>query len=251
MYGEPDTGRIQALESALARAQAASLAKDSFLTSMSHELRDPLNAVLGFAHLLVRDALPPQSQAHVEHILKCGTHLVRLVEDIHDIARIETGSVTLSPEPVAVGAVVNEVVQMLAGPSERANVHIDVVAALATAPLAFVDRVRYAQILLNLGSNAVKYNRRGGAVTFALAAPSSATLRVCVIDTGVGIPIDKQASVFGAFERAGQESGSVPGTGLGLTLAKRLAELMGGAIGFESIPAQGSTFWVDAPRYTG
>jgi signal transduction histidine kinase len=245
--GEHASG-IEALEAALARAQTASVAKDEFLSMMSHELRDPLNAVLGFAQLLVRDALSARTRAHAEHILVCGEHLLHLVEDIQDLARIEAGAIRLASEPVAVGSVVNEVLEMLAEPAAHADVRVEVASPLAAMPVVVVDRARYVQILLNLGSNAVKYNHRGGTVTFAVSTPKEQTSRVCVTDTGVGIPVDRHARLFRPFERAGQEIGAIPGTGLGLTIAKRLAELMHGTIGFNSVPSQGSAFWVDAPR---
>jgi PAS domain S-box-containing protein len=231
-------------------AEAASAAKSEFLSSMSHELRTPLNAVLGFAQLLERDRKEPLSDRQRErarHIQRGGEHLLRLIDDVLDLSNIEAGRVSVSPEPVRVSDVLDEARLTLEPLAARTGVHLEVVAGPETLPTVSADRTRFAQIVMNFGSNAIKYNRPGGSVTLVASIASLTTLRVTVTDTGVGIPLDKQDKLFQPFQRAGQEAGPIEGTGIGLVISKRLAELMGGGVGFRSTPGVGSEFWVDLP----
>jgi signal transduction histidine kinase/CheY-like chemotaxis protein len=233
-------------------AEAASAAKSEFLSSMSHELRTPLNAILGFAQLLVRDQREPLSARHkqrVEHILKGGEHLLRLINDILDLSRIEAGGISISTEPVSVADVLDEVVRTLQPLAARQNVVVEMTPLPAGLPLVSADRTRLIQIVMNLGSNAVKYNRPSGAVRFEVSAPDETQVRILVQDTGIGIPRDKQSSIFQPFQRAGQETGPIEGTGIGLVITKRLAELMRGDLHFESEPGSGSRFWVTLPAH--
>lgn len=245
-----DERLAEELRHARASAEAASRAKTEFLSSMSHELRTPLNAILGFAQLLQRDSKEPLSQRHrarVDQILQGGEHLLRLIDDVLNLARIEAGRISITPEPVDVQHVLREVNETLAPLASRQGVELRLEIAARDWPLVWVDRTRFAQILLNFGSNAIKYNRPNGSVTFNVAAASAARLRIKVADTGLGIPLEKQPLIFQPFQRAGQETGPIEGTGIGLVITRRLAELMGGAVGFTSVPGQGSTFWVDVP----
>jgi PAS domain S-box-containing protein len=238
------------LRDAQATAEAASAAKSDFLSSMSHELRTPLNAILGFAQLLERDRKEPLSGRQKErarHILRGGEHLLRLIDDILDLSHIEAGRVAVSPEPVSVLEILDEARLTLEPLAARTGVRLEVVAGAEAFPTVNADRTRFAQIVMNFGSNAIKYNRPGGSVTLVASAVSPATLRVTVTDTGVGIPLDKQDKLFQPFQRAGQEAGPIEGTGIGLVISKRLAELMGGGVGFRSSPGIGSEFWVDLP----
>jgi len=249
-----DEQQAEELRQARAAAEAGSAAKSDFLSSMSHELRTPLNAILGFAQLLRRDKKEPLSQRHREradHILKGGEHLLRLIDDILDLSRIEAGGVSISPEPVDVDNVLEEVVATLQPAAARADVTLSVAprpTSLAVSEVS-TDRTRFVQILMNYGSNAIKYNRPGGTVTFEVTVPSDTHVRVTVADTGMGIPFDKQDKVFLPFQRAGQETGPIEGTGIGLAITKRLAELLDGSVGFHSVAGQGSTFWVEMPMH--
>jgi PAS domain S-box-containing protein len=238
------------LKSARASADAASAAKSEFLSSMSHELRTPLNAILGFAQLLGRDKREPLSDRHkarVGQILRGGEHLLRLIDDILDLSHIEAGRVSISTEPVDVVEILDELRATLEPTAARADVRVTVLPTPTEARRVRADRTRFAQIVTNFGTNAIKYNRPSGTVTVSARLNDERTLRVAVSDTGMGIPVDKQGKLFQPFQRAGQETGAIEGTGIGLVIAKRLAELMGGHVGFRSAPGSGSEFWVDLP----
>ncbi len=242
-----DILRAEELSRARQQAEAASAAKSEFLASMSHELRTPLNAILGFAQLLQRDRKQPLSDRQLDrlgHVLSGGEHLLRLIDEVLDLARIEAGRVAISNEPVRVDEMVAEVLTTLEPMAQRAGV--DLVSEIAGVPEVIADRTRLAQILMNYGSNAIKYNRPGGHVVFRSARVHS-HVRLTVVDDGMGIPTDKRDRIFEPFQRAGQETGPIEGTGIGLSISKRLAELMQGSVGFASEEGKGSQFWVDVP----
>jgi PAS domain S-box-containing protein len=246
-----DVDHEEALRRAQELAEAASSAKTEFLASMSHELRTPLNAILGFAQLLQRDRKSPLSDRHrerIEHVLKGGEHLLRLIDEILDLSRIEAGRVSVSLEPVELTEVLAEVKSTLDPMAERAGVTIAIAPLPPELPRIVADRTRFKQILMNYGSNSIKYGRRRGTATFR-AAPEGATVRIALADDGMGIPEDKQDRIFQPFHRAGQETGSIEGTGIGLAITKQLAELMAGSVGFCSTEGQGSEFWIDMPVY--
>jgi signal transduction histidine kinase/CheY-like chemotaxis protein len=245
-----DVRLAEELREARAAADAANAAKSEFLSSMSHELRTPMNAILGFAQLLQRDKKEPLSIRHkdrVDQILKGGEHLLRLIDDILDLSRIEAGGVSISTEPVGVIEVLGEVRTTLESLAARQGIRVELNAVPADLPMISVDRTRFAQILMNFGSNAIKYNRPSGKVTFSVSTPTPERLRVTVSDTGLGIPAERQDKLFQPFQRAGQETGPIEGTGIGLVITKRLAQLMHGEVGFRSVSGEGSEFWVDMP----
>ncbi len=244
-----DVMREEELHRAREAADAANAAKSEFLASMSHELRTPLNAVIGFTQLLQRDRKEPLSERQQErlaHVRRGGEHLLKLIDEVLDLSRIEAGRVTISPEPVELSDVLAEVRSSLEPVAERAGITL-VVEPAELKPVR-ADRTRLAQILMNFGSNAIKYGREGGTAVFRVQQ-HGAMVRLTVIDDGIGIPETHRARIFEPFQRAGQEAGPIEGTGIGLTICKRLAELMNGAVGFDSVEGKGSQFWVDVPLF--
>ncbi|MBN8616897.1 MAG: PAS domain S-box protein [Deltaproteobacteria bacterium] len=244
-----DVRRQQELEVAKQQAEDANAAKTEFLRSMSHELRTPLNAVLGFTQLIQRDAsVGERPRRLVEHVRKGGEHLLRLIDDVLDLARVEAGAVPLSVEPVAVDEVLEEARTTLASVAEGRRVTVSIEPA-AERWVVLADRTRLAQIVLNFGSNAIKYGKDGGRAILR-STLSGRALRVSVLDDGPGIAAERQDRLFQAFYRAGQETGPVEGTGIGLALSRRLADMMGGSVGFESRAGHGAEFWVELPLVT-
>jgi PAS domain S-box-containing protein len=233
-----------------AEAVLANGAKSEFLSRMSHELRTPLNAILGFAQLLEMGAPTPRQRQHVAQILKGGRHLLELIDEVLDLARIEAGQVALLPEPLPVRRLFAEVVDLIRPLAERRGVRL---AEPAGGPDVYVlaDDRRLRQVLLNLVSNAVKYNREQGGVSLAVEELPAGRVRLLVRDTGPGLTPEQQQRLFNAFDRLGAEATGVEGTGLGLVVSKRLTEAMGGALGVVSTTGTGSTFFVELPAAPG
>jgi len=241
-----DQRRAQtAIRVAQEEAERANRAKSEFLSRMSHDLRTPLNAVLGFAQLLAADSLTDSQRECTQQILKGGRHLLDLINEVLDISRIESGRLSLSPEPVDVVDIVQHSVDLVRPLAAQRQIELIVDSQTMAGQSVLADRQRLNQILLNLLSNAVKYNRDGGRVTIEFARPSPDHIRINVTDAGAGIPPDKLRLLFRPFERLGAETTGVEGTGLGLTLSRGLAEAMGGSLDVTSVVDRGSTFWVE------
>lgn len=235
----------EAVQAARVEAERANRAKSEFLSRMSHDLRTPLNAVLGFAQLLAGDSLSEAQRECVQQILKGGSHLLDLINEVLDIARIEAGRLTLSPEPVRVRDIVRHAADLIAPLAAARQIELVIDDDMLFDGAVLADRQRLNQVLLNLLSNAVKYNRPGGRVVLTIEEQPKGRVRILVSDTGAGIPADKLALLFRPFERLGAESTGIEGTGLGLTLARGLAEAMGGSVGVRSEIDRGSTFWLE------
>ncbi len=234
------------LEGARAIADKANLAKSDFLSSMSHELRTPLSAILGFAQLIESGSPQPSvaQKRSVEQILKAGWYLLDLINEILDLALIESGKLSLSMEPASLAKVMLECQSMIEPQAHKRG--ISVTFPQFKGP-CFVkaDRTRLKQVLINLLSNAIKYNKIDGKVVVDCIETAQQQVRVSVRDVGVGLPPEKLAQLFQPFNRLGQEAYDEQGTGIGLVMSKRLVELMGGAIGVESVVGEGSVFWID------
>ncbi len=237
----------QELEAAVDEAERASTAKSEFLSRMSHELRTPLNSVLGFAQLLGMEDLDDQQEEAVGHILRAGQHLLNLIDEVLDIARIESGRVDIAVEPVEMTDVVGDAVDLSRPLAEKRGVALEVdLQGCPPTPFVSADRQRLLQVLLNLLSNAVKYNHPLGRVVVSVSVEDGRGL-ITVADTGPGIAPEDAHRVFQPFDRLGAERSGVEGTGVGLALAKHLVEQMGGLITLESEPGAGATFTVSLP----
>jgi PAS domain S-box-containing protein len=236
----------QILTEAKRAAEKANLAKSEFLSSMSHELRSPLNAILGFAQLMDSDATPatPSQKASIDEILRAGWYLLELINEILDLAQIESGKLSLSPEPTSLAEVTLECQAMIEPQAQNRGIHMTFPAFEVPCFVA-VDRTRLKQVIINLLSNAIKYNKAGGTVVVDLAGSTVERVRLNVRDTGAGLPAEKLAQLFQPFNRLGQEHGAEQGTGIGLVMSKRLIELMGGVLGVESSVGVGSVFWCE------
>jgi len=241
--------RTQALLAATAEAERANGAKSDFLSRMSHELRTPMNAILGFAQVLeMEEGFNADQRDCVHHILKGGNHLLVLINEVLDISSIDAGKMTISTEPVSLKDIVEASAGLLQPLAAERNIRLLVMPEEAEPQHVLADRQRLKQVLLNLLANAIKYNRPGGDVMIrwaAAAGSDGAAIRLSIADSGPGISEDKLARLFSPFDRLGAEQTRVEGTGLGLMLAKRMVEYMGGMIGVVSAVGEGSTFWVE------
>ncbi|MBL8672989.1 MAG: hypothetical protein JNK11_20175 [Alphaproteobacteria bacterium] len=255
LYGDmqremAERARIEdALRAATRSAEAASRAKTDFLAMMSHELRTPLNAVLGFSQILAAEpAIRGQQRLadRVTWINSSGNHLLRLINEILDLTAIESGKLALRLQRLSLRGPLLECLPLVEPQARARGIVIADETAASPPPDVLADPSRLGQILLNLLTNAVKYNRDGGTVSISAAAQPDGAVRIAVRDTGRGVPEDRRDELFLPFSRLGAERSSIPGTGIGLALSRQIAMQMGGKMGHEPIPG-GSVFWVEMP----
>ncbi len=234
------------MESAKSAAEKANLAKSDFLSGMSHELRSPLNAILGFAQLMATASPTPSDlqKESITQILQAGWHLLNLINEILDLSVVESGKVSLSLEPVSLSDVLSECQTMMEAQAQQRGIRMTF-PKFEQPKFVWADQTRLKQIVINLLSNAIKYNQDNGQVTVDYTAMSSDRIRISFKDTGAGLTPDKKAQLFQPFNRLGQEAGSVAGTGIGLVVTKQLVELMGGFLGVDSTVGEGSAFWFE------
>lgn len=235
------------LQKAKEEADAANKAKSVFLSNMSHELRNPLNAIMGFSQLLQFEKLSPVIAEHVDHIHQAGQHLLTIVNEVLDLSRVESGKAEINMENVEIDRLLRNILELAAPLATKQNIELTHQPA---SELQFVsaDATRLSQVLLNLISNAIKYNKPQGKVLVYTQKLDGNRIRINVSDTGPGLTAEDQRKLFIPFTRLGQKN--IEGTGIGLTISKQLAEIMNGKLGVESKSGSGSVFWVEFPVAT-
>jgi signal transduction histidine kinase/CheY-like chemotaxis protein len=231
-------------------AQKSNHAKSEFLANMSHELRTPMNSILGFSQLLQMDSANPlkdYQQENLNTIVSAGNHLLELITEVLDLSKIESGNMGLSIEPVDLLLIVDDLILISKPLAAKNSITLEYQDIPANSIFLEVDALRFKQVVLNLVSNAIKYNKPNGSVFISYKKTETGKLRLGITDTGNGIPRDKIENIFKPFDRLGLEGGSIEGTGIGLTISKKLIEMMGGTIGVTSNPGEGSFFFIEVP----
>jgi signal transduction histidine kinase len=237
--------RTSELEVARQEAEHANIAKSEFLSSMSHELRTPLNAILGFAQLIEMNTKVDNTRESSQEIINAGNHLLSLINQVLDLSKIESGNLDLSFKKCFLNEILDDMITLIKPLAEKNSIIID--NKVNTLSYINVDEIRFKQILLNILSNAIKYNRENGKVIINSSVNDRNIICLSISDTGTGLTDEQLNNIFEPFERLGKENSNIEGTGLGLKISKELIELMGGTITVESTVGKGSIFFIQFP----